>query len=58
MRSREMAEELSRNLPNGARDGLLGRDPGELAKKLRAWRARAPRTCSRICAPADRDIAA
>jgi DNA repair exonuclease SbcCD nuclease subunit len=33
---REMAEELSRNLPHGSRDGLLGRDPGEFAKMLRA----------------------
>src|SRR6202035_5933468 len=33
---REMAEELSRNLPNGSRDGLLGRDPGEFANMLRA----------------------
>jgi hypothetical protein len=27
---------LRRNLPAGARDGLLGQDPGELAKILRA----------------------
>jgi DNA repair protein SbcD/Mre11 len=32
----EIAEELRRNLPAGARDGLLGQDPGELAKILRA----------------------
>jgi hypothetical protein len=32
----EIAEELKRNLPAGARDGLLGQDPGELAKILRA----------------------
>jgi len=32
----EIAEELRRNLPPGARDGLLGGDPGELAKILRA----------------------
>jgi DNA repair protein SbcD/Mre11 len=32
----EIAEELRRNLPAGARDGLLGQDPAELAKILRA----------------------
>jgi exonuclease SbcD len=32
----EIAEDLRRNLPPGARDGLLGGDPGELAKILRS----------------------
>jgi DNA repair protein SbcD/Mre11 len=32
----EIAEELRRNLPHSARDDLLGQDPGELAKILRA----------------------
>jgi DNA repair exonuclease SbcCD nuclease subunit len=32
----EIAEDLRRNLPPGARDGLLGADPGELAAILRA----------------------
>ena len=53
---REMAEELSRNLPHGSRDRLLGRDPGVRQYAARRWRAKALRTCSRICAPATKTL--
>ena len=53
----EIAEDLRRNLPPSARDGLLGADPGELAKILRALaREGAEDVLAHL--RADRDIAA
>lgn len=46
----EIAEELLRNLPPGARDGLLGQDRGNQPRSCARWPARALRTCSPICA--------
>jgi DNA repair protein SbcD/Mre11 len=55
---REMAEELSRNLPHGSRDGLLGRDPGEFAKMLRAVAREGAEDVLAHLRAADRDLAA
>jgi DNA repair protein SbcD/Mre11 len=55
---REMAEELSRNLPHGARDGLLGQDPGEFAKILRALAREGAEDVLAHLRAADRDLAA
>ncbi len=55
---REMAEELSRNLPNGSRDGLLGRDPGEFAAMLRAVAREGAEDVLAHLRAGDRDIAA
>ena len=55
---REIAEELSRNLPHGARDGLLGQDPGEFAKILRAAAREGAENVLAHLRAADRDIAA
>ena len=54
----EIAEELRRNLPPGARDGLLGQDPGELAKILRALAREGAEDVLAHLRGADRDIAA
>ena len=55
---REIAEELSRNLPHGSRDGLLGQDPGEFAKILRAVAREGAEDVLAHLRAADRDIAA
>ena len=55
---REMAEELSRNLPNGSRDGLLGRDPGEFANMLRAVAREGAEDVLAHLRAGDKDIAA
>jgi DNA repair exonuclease SbcCD nuclease subunit len=55
---REIAEELSRNLPHGSRDGLLGQDPGEFAKILRAAAREGAEDVLAHLRAADRDIAA
>jgi hypothetical protein len=55
---RAIAEELSRNLPHGARDGLLGQDPGEFAKILRAAAREGAENVLAHLRAADRDIAA
>jgi DNA repair exonuclease SbcCD nuclease subunit len=54
----DIAEELSRNLPHGARDGLLGRDPGEFAKILRALAREGAEDVLAHLRAADRDLAA
>jgi DNA repair exonuclease SbcCD nuclease subunit len=54
----EIAEDLRRNLPPGARDGLLGQDPGELAKILRALAREGAEDVLAHLRAADRDIAA
>jgi DNA repair protein SbcD/Mre11 len=54
----EIAEELSRNLPHGSRDGLLGRDPGEFAKMLRAVAREGAEDVLAHLRKADRDVAA
>jgi DNA repair protein SbcD/Mre11 len=54
----EIAEELRRNLPAGARDGLLGGDPGELAKILRAVAREGAEDVLAHLRAADRDVAA
>jgi DNA repair protein SbcD/Mre11 len=55
---RDMAEELSRNLPHGSRDGLLGRDPGEFASMLRAVAREGAEDVLAHLRASDRDIAA
>jgi hypothetical protein len=55
---REMAEELSRNLPHGSRDGLMGRDAGEFAKMLRAVAREGAEDVLAHLRAADRDLAA
>jgi DNA repair exonuclease SbcCD nuclease subunit len=55
---RAIAEELSRNLPHGARDGLLGQDPGEFAQILRAAAREGAENVLAHLRAADRDIAA
>ncbi len=55
---REMAEDLSRNLPNGSRDGLLGRDPGEFANMLRAVAREGAEDVLAHLRAGDRDVAA
>jgi DNA repair protein SbcD/Mre11 len=54
----EIAEELRRNLPPGARDGLLGQDPGELAKILRALAREGAEDVLAHLRASDRDVAA
>jgi DNA repair protein SbcD/Mre11 len=54
----EIAEELRRNLPAGARDGLLGQDPGELAKILRAIAHEGAEDVLAHLRVSDRDVAA
>jgi DNA repair exonuclease SbcCD nuclease subunit len=54
----EIAEELRRNLPHGARDELLGQDPGELAKILRALAREGAEDVLAHLRVADKDIAA
>jgi hypothetical protein len=49
---------LRRNLPAGARDGLLGGDPGELAKILRAVAREGAEDVLAHLRAADRDVAA
>jgi DNA repair exonuclease SbcCD nuclease subunit len=55
---REIAEELSRNLPSASRDGLLGNDPAEFAKMLRAVAREGAEDVLAHLRAADRDIAA
>jgi hypothetical protein len=55
---REMAEELSRNLPHGSRDGLLGRDSGEFANMLRAVAREGAEDVLAHLRASDRDLAA
>jgi DNA repair protein SbcD/Mre11 len=54
----EIAEELRRNLPAGARDGLLGQDPGELAKILRTIAREGAEDVLAHLRASNRDIAA
>ena len=54
----EIAEELRRNLPHSARDGLLGQDPGELAKILRALAREGAEDVLAHLRAGDRDVAA
>ena len=54
----EIAEELSRNLPHGSRDGLLGRDSGEFANMLRAVAREGAEDVLAHLRAADRDLAA
>jgi DNA repair exonuclease SbcCD nuclease subunit len=54
----EIAEELRRNLPHGSRDNLLGQDPGELAKILRALAREGAEDVLAHLRAADRDVAA
>ena len=54
----EIAEELRRNLPPGARDGLLGQDPGELAQILRAIAREGAEDVLAHLRAGDRDVAA
>jgi DNA repair exonuclease SbcCD nuclease subunit len=54
----EIAEELRRNLPPGARDGLLGQDPGELAQILRAIAREGAKDVLAHLRAGDRDVAA
>jgi DNA repair protein SbcD/Mre11 len=54
----EIAEDLRRNLPAGARDGLLGQDPGELAGILRALAREGAEDVLAHLRAADRDVAA
>ena len=54
----EIAEELRRNLPAGARDDLLGQDPGELAKILRALAREGADDVLAHLRATDRDVAA
>jgi DNA repair exonuclease SbcCD nuclease subunit len=54
----EIAEELSRNLPHGSRDGLMGRDAGEFAKMLRAVAREGAEDVLAHLRATDRDLAA
>jgi DNA repair protein SbcD/Mre11 len=54
----EIAEELRRNLPQSARDDLLGQDPGELAKILRALAREGAEDVLAHLRAGDRDVAA
>jgi DNA repair protein SbcD/Mre11 len=54
----EIAEELRRNLPHSARDDLLGQDPGELAKILRALAREGAEDVLAHLRASDRDVAA
>ena len=54
----EIAEDLRRNLPPGARDGLLGQDPGELAEILRAIAREGAKDVLAHLRAGDRDVAA
>jgi DNA repair exonuclease SbcCD nuclease subunit len=54
----EIAEDLRRNLPPGARDGLLGQDPGELAEVLRAIAREGAEDVLAHLRAGDRDVAA
>jgi exonuclease SbcD len=54
----DIAEELRRNLPHSARDDLLGRDPGELAKILRALAREGAEDVLAHLRAGDRDVAA
>lgn len=54
----EIAEDLRRNLPPAARDDLLGQDPGELAKILRALAREGAEDVLAHLRAADRNVAA
>ena len=54
----EIAEELRRNLPPSSRDGLLGQDPGELAKILRTLAREGSEDVLAHLRASDRDVAA
>jgi hypothetical protein len=54
----EIAEDLRRNLPYSAREDLLGQDPAELAKVLRALAREGAEDVLAHLRAGDRDVAA